>query len=111
MVMAFNLNAGLLQLVGYFSAKVLERVERRQRHVSFFVANVVAEIRVPVRAVGIPDGFRIVYREAGRMSLVLKAHVVEDKEFGFRTEIDGIGNARRLQIALSPVPHAAWIEP
>src|SRR5215831_18193056 len=111
MVMAFNLNAGLLQLVGDFGAKVLERVERREGDISFFVANMVAEIRVPVLAVRIPDRFRIVYREAGGMSLVLKPHVVEDKEFGLRTEIDRIGDARGLQIALSPMPHAARIEP
>src|SRR5207253_5489432 len=45
------------------------------------------------------------------MPFILKAHVVEDKELGFRTEIDRIGDARGLQIILSPMANAAWVKP
>src|ERR1700674_1225767 len=111
MVMALNLNAGLLQLVANFAAKILERIKRRKRDVAFLVANVVSEIRIAVLTIRIPDCFRIVYRKTGGMTFVLEAHVVEDEELGFRTEIDRIGDSRGLQIALSPMPNTAWIEP
>src|SRR5260370_15868926 len=109
--MALNLNAGLLEFVGNFGAKVLKRVERRERNITFFVANMIAKIRVPILTIRIPYRFRIVYRKTRRVSLVLKTHVVEDKKFGFTTEIDRIGDPRGVQIPLSPMPNAAWLEP
>src|SRR5216683_5629550 len=110
MVMALNLNAGLLQLVGNFGAKILKRVEWGERNISFFVANMITKIRVPILTIRIPYCFRIVYRKTGGMTFVLEAHVVEDEELGFRTEIDRISDPRGLQIALRPMPNTAWIE-
>src|SRR5438876_10114676 len=111
MVVTLNPNAGFLQLVRNFSAKVLQGVERREWDIAFFVANVIAEIGIAVLAIRVPDRFRIVYGEPGGMPFVLEAHVVEDKELGFRTEIDRIGDARGLQIILSPMANAAWVKP
>src|SRR6266566_4950597 len=104
--MALNLNAGLLQLIGNFGAKVLQRVERGERNISFFVANMIAKVRVPILTIRIPYRFRIIYRKTRGVPLVLKPDVVEDKKFGFRTEIDRIGDPRGLQIPLSPMPNA-----
>ena len=64
-VMTLNLNASLLELVGDFRAKILQRIERRERDIAFFVANVIAKIGIAVLAVRVPDRFRIVYREPG----------------------------------------------
>src|SRR5260370_37853492 len=111
MMVTLDLNAGPLQLVRNFGAKILERIERRKRNVAFLVANMVSEIRIAVLTIRVPDRLRIVYRKTSRVSLVLKTHVVEDKAFGFRSKIDCIGDARGLQIAFSPMPYAAWIEP
>src|SRR6266849_9814933 len=109
--MTLNLNVSLLELVGDFRAKVLERIERREWHIAFFVANVIAEIGIAVLAARVPDRFRIVYREPGRMPFVLKTHIAEDEELGFRSEIDSVGDSRGLEIALGPTPYAAGIQP
>ena len=111
MMMTLNLNAGLLELVGDFRAKVLQRIERRKWNIAFFVPNMIAKIGIAVLAIRVPDRFRIVYREPGGMPFVLKAHVVEDKELGFRTEIDRVGDACGLQIILCPMANAAWVKP
>src|SRR6266849_11194965 len=109
--MTLNLNVSLLELVGDFRAKVLERIERREWHIAFFVANMIAEIGIAVLAVRVPDRFRRVYREPGRMPFVLKTHIAENEELGFGSEIDRVGDARGLEIALSPTPYAAGIQP
>src|SRR5882762_9465518 len=84
MVMAFDMNAGFLQLVRNLAAKILKRVERRQRHIAFLVANVISEIRVAVLTIGIPDGFRRIDGKSGTVSLILKTHIVEDEELSLR---------------------------
>src|SRR6266496_4164123 len=71
----------------------------------------IAEIGIAVLAVRVPDRFRSIYREPGRMPFVLKTHIAENEELGFRSEIDRVGDARGLEIALSPTPYAAGIEP
>src|SRR5258708_20438649 len=71
----------------------------------------IAEIGIAVLAVRVPDRFRSVYREPGRMPFVLKPHIAEHEELGFRSEIDRVGDARGLEIALSPTPYAAGIHP
>ena len=43
-MMAFNLNAHLLELSGYFRAKVLQGVQWGKRYIAFFIANVISEI-------------------------------------------------------------------
>src|SRR5258708_38841651 len=109
--MTLNLNAGLLELVGDFRPKVLQRIERREWDIAFVVANMIAEIGIAVLGVRVPDRFRSVYREPGRMPCVLKTHIAENEELGFRSEINRVGDARGLEIALRPTPYAAGIQP
>src|SRR5260370_32096485 len=109
--MTLNLNAGLLELVGDFRPKVLQRIERREWDIAFFVANMIAEIGIAVLAVRVPDRFRSVYREPGRMPFVLKTHIAENEKLGFRSEINPVGNPRALDIALSPTPSTAQTHP
>jgi hypothetical protein len=111
MVMALDVDATLLQLVSYFTAKVNQRVERRQGHVAFFVANVISGIRRAVLRVGVPDRFRTVNGKAGRLSLILITHIIEDEKLGFRTEINGIGKTSKFQVTLGATRDATRIEP
>ena len=46
--MAFNVDAHLLEFGGDFAAKILQCIERRQRHVTFFISNVKTLIAIAI---------------------------------------------------------------
>src|SRR5258708_24760711 len=110
MMMALDVNAALLQLVSHLAAKVYQRVERRQRHITFLVANVIPEIRGATLSVRVPDRFGTIDRKPGRLSFILKTHIAEHKELGFRTKIDRVGEPRGFKMTLGATCDAARIQ-
>src|ERR1700730_15476875 len=65
MVVTLDVNPYLLELGGNFTAKILQRIERRQWYVAFFVTNMIPLVAIPVLPVGIPDCLRAVQRVTG----------------------------------------------
>ena len=58
---------------------------------------------------GIPDSFFGINRVERAVALGIELNIVEDEEFGFRTENRGIGDAGALQIFLGALSQAARV--
>ncbi|MDH6595247.1 hypothetical protein M2165_005136 [Variovorax sp. TBS-050B] len=100
MVMHFDRDAERFEHQAHFRAHVLEAVDRGHREVAALDCRTVAGVAVLVFLVAVPGGFfRFDLHEAAR-HVVLPAHAVEHEEFGFRTEVGGVAQARCLHVGL-----------
>src|SRR5690349_24889762 len=98
-MLALDCYTGFLQLQTHFIADVLQRVHRRDREITFFRANLVAEVwKFLARAV--PVSFGAVHSVRGRVPGIRKAHIVKNKKLRFRSEEGGVGDAGALQVSL-----------
>ncbi len=99
-VRALHLQPDLKQLGDHVVADVGEVVDRRYGEVAALVAGLVAAVAALLDASGVPralDGVDVVVR----LVLVrVEAHVVEHVELGLGAEVDGVGEAGRLEVRL-----------
>ena len=72
--------------------------DRRNREIAALGAHAVAEVAALIGGVGVRRQFRRVELEARVVGVGGEAHVVEDEEFGFRTEIGDVAEAERLDV-------------
>ena len=83
-------------------------VHRRDREVALLVAGLVAEVRLLVAA-RVPDALDRVDLVEGRPLVLGESDVVEDEELRLRAEVDGVGDAGGLQVALGLEGHVAGV--
>ena len=112
MVVAFHINADISEDRRDRVADVDQRVERSDRNVTFFRADVIAIVQnVAALAAAVPMPFFGIDEETGRVLVVVIASLVKDEELGFRPDVDRIGDAGEFQIALSTHSDRTRIEP
>jgi hypothetical protein len=93
----------------HFGAHVLATVDRRDREVAALGARTVAHVAGFVVGVVIGRQFRGIELEAGVVRIGLVLDVVEDEEFGFGADIDGVAEAGCLEIGFSLLGRGARI--
>ena len=91
-VVLFRLDAHVAHDGEHFAAHVLRGVDRRNREVAALDLRTVAEIALLVFGAGVVGAFHRVEVVEALVHADVEAHIVEDEEFGFRTEI---GRCRR----------------
>ena len=112
MVVAFHINADISEDRRDRVADVDQRVERSDRNVTFFRADVIAIVQnVAALAAAVPMPFFGIDEETGRVLVVVITGLVKDEELGFRPDVDRIGDAGEFQIALSTHSDRTRIEP
>ena len=99
-VLGLDLDAALLHLEAHLGADVLQRVHRRDREVALLVARLVAEVRTAgvLLAAGVPAALDRVEEVEAAVRARLEARRIEDEELGLGPEVDGVADARALQV-------------
>ena len=106
-VLALDLEAGLVQLQGDLGAQVGEVVDRRGREVAALVADLVAA--VVLERAGVPGAGLGVDVVEGLVRRGLEAHAVEDVELGLGAEVRGVGDAGGGEVRLGLLRHVARV--
>ncbi len=104
-VVLLRLEAHLGHQRQHFRAHVLERVDRRDGEVATLRARTVTHVAAFIGAAGVVGQFRIVELIASVVRVGIPLHIREHEELGFRTEIGGVADARRLQVHLGLLRH------
>ena len=107
MVVALDVDPGGDHSLHHFGAQILIVIRGRNREVTLFHARTVAKIvclprRIPPALFRI-DKIKAVLRRA------VEVHIIEDKEFRFRSEIRRIRDAGFFQVSLGPLRDPARI--
>ncbi|MNW54444.1 hypothetical protein D3C74_320450 [compost metagenome] len=86
MVMAFDFEACFTKQTAHFTADILLGIHWRYWHVAAFNAHFECHVAAFVFAVSVPYRFFGIYEVGGAVHSALIAHIVKDKELGFRCE-------------------------
>src|SRR5215472_16698060 len=108
MVVSFDLDSQRLHRQRHLGARLLHTVDGRNRKVAFFLTWLVAKVRGFLLA-RIPDTFLRVDLVVGEIHTLVVAHLVEYKEFRFRSEIGRIGNAGLFEMCLGLLSYVAGV--
>ena len=95
-VMAFDVQAAADHRIHHLGAQILIVVDGRQREIAFLIARTEPEVmlaasRVPASLFGVDE-------VEPRMLILIETDVVEDEEFGFWSDVAGVGDAGLLQV-------------
>ena len=101
MVMGFNNQTHLFHDHTHGGTDVLRRVYWRNREVTPFHARTVTFVTAFVFGRGVPRTFNVIDRDMGAGDRGTKADVVEQEEFWFWPEQDGISDAGGAQVLFS----------
>ena len=100
MVVYFNRHAHFFQGQTHGAADVMQAVDRRDREIAALDARTVAGIAGFGLLAGRPCTFFRVDLDVAARHAVMPGDGIKDEEFGFRTKVGGVTNARSLQISL-----------
>ena len=109
MVEHFDRNAHGLQQQRHFCTHVLGAVNGWHGEVAALVARTVTTVTGLELGASVPGSFVFFDFEEGVVRLGAPAHAVEDKEFGFGSEVSGIAQAGSLQVGFSALGNGAGI--
>ena len=101
MVVLFDFNAHLCQNGNHFRAQVIGAVNRIDGEVAALDFRAVRQVTLRVFAAGVGWQFFGIQMNEAVIRRILEAHGIEDEEFCFRTEIDGVCNTDRQRIFFS----------
>ena len=96
-VLGFDVDAQGFQGQHHLSPQILEFVHGGYREVTFFVAGFVAQVGA-LFAAGVPDAFHGVDFVEGAVAAGFEADIVEDEEFGFRSDEGSVAEAGAFQV-------------
>ena len=102
-VLHLDLDAQLLERQDHLRAEVLEAVHWRDGEVPLLVAGLVPEVRAAVElelATRVPHALDRVDVVVARVLVLVEASRVEDVELRFGPDVDGVGDARALDVLL-----------
>jgi hypothetical protein len=103
-VLHLDLDAHPLHSEDHLGAQILEVVHRRDREVPLFVPGLVTKVGT-FFASRVPDPLDRFDLVEGGVLVLGEADVVEDEELRLRTEVRGVGDARRLHVRLRLLRH------
>ncbi len=108
-VMHFYPQTRLLQRQAHGGADVVQGIHRRHREITALDAGPMAEVAALISAFRVPAGLGGINLVEATADVGAPANVVEDKEFVFRTEVGGVGDAGGFQIRLGAAGQRARV--
>ena len=109
MVMHLDRHTHLFERQTHSCANIVQRINRLDREVAAFRARAMPHIAVGEDTLRVPAGLFGIDLVEGAAHVRAPAHIVQNKEFGLRTEVRRIGDARRLQIGFGALAQGARV--
>ena len=108
-VVHFDRHAHLFHQQAHFRAHVLERIDRGHGEVAALDRGTMAGVAAFEVQAGGPGGLFRLDLDEGARHVGVPGHAVEHEEFGFRTEVGGVAQARGLQVGFGALGQRARI--
>ena len=105
----FDRNAQRFEDQRDLGAQVLRAVDRRNREITALDGRTMAAVAAFDLLAGVPRRFVFVDLDERARHVGTPAHVVEDEEFGLRTEVGGVAHAGGLEVGLGALGDRARI--
>lgn len=87
----------------------MQLVGRWDGEVAFFEARAVAVVFAAAIGSAVPDGFVAVEEVVAAVGGLVEAYVAEEEEFGFWSEVGGVGDAAGFEVGVGFACDVAWV--